>query len=308
MSGDVQAGTESDTTDRNEAGVNDQHSVDAMVKLTNFLQSDEIGLAPLRRGARGMHSPEGTLHHDVWDRILCEGVLVSLLELVSFAGTQLQLEGEYNRNQLLRCSWTLGWHVTQRTVDGVTRHFWGGGVTHDTTSNYRRGDWVEVTGLEWFRGEMTSRLARIICGVKIGNIKKVFGEQAVDDAVWENGDCKTRDYAVYLLVRYAAPHAVCGRSRGPDRRPLCPGELKGSHCLWKWCDRPESYRRGCWRDRPWSRHRHLFGNTGQEQELRRRNEARAWYDLIKASDITAYTNVSVDWDRPDSFLQSVMWC
>ena len=155
---------------------------------------------------------------------------------------------------------------------------------------------------------MTSRLARIICGVKIDHIKKVFGRNTVDDTVWENDDCKTRDYAVYLLVRYAAPHPDCGRTRGPESRPLCPGELLGSHCLWKWYVRPSTYRRGCWRDRPWNRHRHLFGNTGQEQESRRRNEARAWYDLIKTSDITAHANVTVDWDRPDSFLQSVMWC
>jgi hypothetical protein len=305
--GQVPTGQEDANTESENADC-DQDSVAAIVKLTNLLQSDEIGLAPLRRGGRGMHSPEGTLHHDVWDRILCEGVPVSLRELVSFAGTQLQLEGEHNRNQLLRCSWTLGWHVTQRTVDGIVRHFWGGGVTPNTTTNYRRGDWVEVCGQEMFRGEMTSRLARIVCGVKIGNIQQVFHDQAIDDSVWETDDCKTRDYAVYLLVRYAAPHAACGRRRGPEKRPLCPGELEPSHCLWKWYERPPQYRRGCWRERPWSRHRHLFGNTEQEQQSRRQNEARAWYDLIKVSDISDYANVSEDWDRPGAFLQSVMWC
>lgn len=306
--GHEDAHAEDANADSNEEGASDQDSVGAMVKLTNLLQADEIGLTPLRRGGRGMHSPDGTLHHDVWDRILCEGVPVSLRELVSFAGTQLQLEGEHNRNQLLRCSWTLGWHVTQRTLDGIVRHFWGGGVTPNTTTNYRRGDWVEVCGQEMCRGEMTSRLARIVCGVKIGNIQQVFRDQVIHDSVWETDDCKTRDYAIYLLVRYAAPHAACGRRRGPEKRPLCPGELQTSHCLWKWYERPPQYRRGCWRQRPWSRHRHLFGNTEQEQESRRLNEARAWYDLVQVSDISDYANVSEDWDRPDAFLHSVMWC
>ena len=302
------ANTEAANADSHEDSASDQDTVGAMVKLTNLLESDEIGLSPLRRGGRDMHSPERTLHHDVWDRVLCEGVPVSLRELVSFACAQLQLEGELNRNQLLRCSWSLGWHVTQRTVDGTIRHFWGGGVTPNTTTNYRRGDWVEVSGKEMFRGELTSRLARIVCGVKIGNIRQVFRDQAIHESVWETEDCKARDYAVYLLVRYAAPHAACGRRRGPEKRPLCPGEFQSTHCLWTWYERPPQYRRGCWRERPWSRHRHLFGNTEQDQQSRRRAEARAWYDLIKVSDISDYANVSKDYDRPDAFLQSVMWC
>ena len=62
----------------------------------------------------------------------------------------------------------------------------------------RRDDWVEIAGKELFRHESSYKN---ICGVKIGDIKKFFGNNAVNDTVWENDDSKTRDYAVYLLVR-----------------------------------------------------------------------------------------------------------
>lgn len=169
------------------------------------------------------------------------------------------------------------------------------------------GDWVEVSGREIIRHVMTSRLARVVCGVKVKNLRKVLGE-LLDDSVWENPDCKRNDYVIYLLVRYATPHGSCGRLRGPEGRPLCPGGYANTHALWKWHERPPTFRRGCWRARPWSRHRHLFGQTTEEQDSRKLKEARAWYDVIKVSDVKGYANVSIDWDRPDAFLQSIMWC
>ena len=84
--------------------------------------------------------------------------------------------------------------------------------------------------------------------------------------------------------------------------------ISTTHCLWKWHERPATFSRGCWRQRPWTRHRHLFGETVEQQETRKTQEGRAWYDVIKSSDILHHTNVTSDWDRPDSFLQSVMWC
>jgi hypothetical protein len=51
----------------------------------------------------------------------------------------------------------------------------------------------------------------------------------------------------------------------------------------------------------------MFGNTEEEQNSRKRKEARAWYDVIKVSDITSHANVTADWDNTDTFLQSVMW-
>ena len=265
------------------------------VRLTNPIKGGVgHGMSPLRRARRGMQPPNACTHHDVWDRILCAGVPVSLRELVSFVATQLGLAvNDLNRNSLLLCRWTLGWSVKHKTLDGATKIYRGGGVTPETTSAYLRGDWVEVSGIEEIRRMSTSRLARVICGVQVEVIKEHFGG--------------TLDQVVYLLVRYASPHPSCGRQRGPDYRPLCPGGLNHTHCLWKWHDRPRTYQRGCWRPRPWARHRHMFGNTAEEQNSRKREEARAWYDVIKVSDVTSHTNVTKDWDNTDTFLQSVMW-
>ena len=33
----------------------------------------------------------------------------------------------------------------------------------------------------------------------------------------------------------------------------------------------------------------------------------AWYDLIQISDIKNHTNVQIDPDRDNTFLQSIMW-
>ena len=69
-----------------------------------------------------------------------------------------------------------------------------------------------------------------------------------------------------------------------------------------------TFRRGCWRPRPWSRHCNLFGSTEAQQQIRYDQEAQAWYDVIQSTNIVSYANVQTDWDRPDSFMQSVMWC
>ena len=104
------------------------------------------------------------------------------------------------------------------------------------------------------------------------------------------------------------PHQDVRRQRGPEHRPLCPGPLKDTHCLWKWCQRGGNFRRGCFRTRPWERHKHMFGDTEEEQNRRKTQEARAWFDFIQSSNIGCHTNVKEDWDRQDALLQSVMWC
>ena len=65
--------------------------------------------------------------------------------------------------------------------------------------------------------------------------------------------------------------------------------------------------RGCWRVRPWDRHKHMFGETEEAQNIRKQKEARAWFDFVQTNNIICHANVRADWDRPDSFLQSVMW-
>ena len=36
-------------------------------------------------------------------------------------------------------------------------------------------------------------------------------------------------------------------------------------------------------------------------------EKFAWYDVISTENIVGHANVTSDWDRDESFLQSVMW-
>jgi len=215
-----------------------------------------------------------------------------------------------NRQTMLQCSWSLGWHVTVSSAPGgKVMHYWGGGVTPKTSSRYLRGDWVEVDGTDRIGRQETSRLARIICGVRITKIPNFFGpDQIHDDFTYldDHDQRKCQQTVVLLLVRYAGPHPHA-RLRGPDHRPLCPGELQNTHCLWKWHQRPRGYRRGCWRPRPWSRHKQCFGHTFAQQQIRYTKEARAWYDVIQPEHIKSHTNVQTDWDREDSFLQSIMW-
>ena len=256
------------------------------VKLTCVIKSREVAIAQLQRGRRGMHCVSSTIHPDSWDRILCAGVPVSLREIVSLVCSQLRLRDcTASRMKLLQCSWTLGWHVTARDSDGVATHFWGGGVTPDTTTSLQRGDWVEVKGTEVCRGVVTSRLARIICGVRIRNLQQFFPTTNIPDDLWENENNRKSDTTVFLLVRYAMAHPDVGRQRGPEHRPLCPGPLRDTHCLWKWYQRPANFRRGCWRPRPWSRHKHMFGKSEEMQNFRKNQDARAWFDVIQTGNI-----------------------
>ena len=101
---------------------------------------------------------------------------------------------------------------------------------------------------------------------------------------------------------------MCRRNRGPDHRPLCPGLLRDTHCLWEWATRDRGFLRGCLQGRNWDVNKHFFGYTDESQEIRRNNESRAWYDLIQTGDIVKYANVQPDPDTEDSYLQSVMWC
>ena len=277
------------------------------VTLTSLISARlHPGMTPFTAARRTRVAPNTIIHHDTWDAILCEGVPVSARELVAVTLVQLGLvDNETNRHKILQCKWTLGWHVTSYS-SGVASHYWGGGVTPGTTDRFRRGDWVEIGGTEEIRGVQTSRLGRVICGVQIQNIKKVFGN-AVRNLTYQTDDCATKDKVVLLLVRYAMPHPDCGRARGPNFRPLCPGALKNTHCLWKWAKRRATWRRGCWNARPWDRHKHLFGATLEQQEARKKNEKLAWYDVISSDNIAGHANVTSDWDRDESFLQSVMW-
>ena len=281
-------------------------------RLTSIIKTGGHGLNVLHRGARGLVSTTNVLHRDTWDFVLCAGVPVSMRELVLLFADQLGMETNMtNAHKLLVCSWSLGWHVTNTARNGVTRHYWGGGVTPATTSMYLRGDWIEIKGTDIRCGVPTSRLARLICGVQISNVTRTIREE-LPDVVWETKENKRTGSVTYLktylLVRFAAGHRHSGRKRGPKHRPLCPGILEQTHCLWSWAQRGRNYQRGCFQGRSWDRNKRYFGDTDVSQSIRKDLEQRAWYDLVPCTDIISYANVQLDPDVKHSFLQSVMWC
>ena len=274
--------------------------------VTSPIETQTCSLQRLYRGRRGMVSATQELHHNTWDKILCAGVPISLREIVRLTGQRLGLADTIASSQaLLTCSWYLGWHVTTRKADGTTRHYWGGGVTLDTTTKYLRGDWIETYTTDTIAsGVTTSRLARVICGVRISDVTRC--SETIPAEIWETTENEKDDTVFFLLVRYADPHPH-SRGRGPDNRPLCPGLLRDTHCLWSWAKRPSSYKRGCLTGRAWERNMKFFGDSDEEQTSRRASELRAWYDLVQVSDVKCYANIQFDPDRSDALLQSVMW-
>ena len=275
--------------------------------MTSSIDTADNGLRILYRGRRGMVAPARQVHRDTWDTLLCEGVPLSVKELVLLTADALGAPVNMDiAHTLLRCKWSLGWHVHTFSSKSVSRHYWGGGVTPRTTSNYLRGDWVETNISDTRRGVTTSRLARVICGAEVSRLAKNTGFE-IPEHTWETDDNNHQDRAFFLLVRYAQSHPRANR-RGPDHRPLCPGILQDTHCLWSWSKRPVGFQRGCLRGRPWDRNKHFFGETEASQTRRKDLEQRAWYDLIQTSNITRYANVQTDPDKDDAFLQSIMWC
>ena len=267
------------------------------IRLTNSIQDVTTSFKLLT----GQHAYDQYRH--AWDMIICEGVPVSVRELVSifadFIGYSID-----QAHYLLKCSWTLGWHVKSITSRGVTRNYWGG-VTPGTTSNYLRGDWLETNITDVHNGVETSRLVRVICGVCVGDLEN--SGVILPDEQFETDENKRKNQVHFLLVRYAQKHPLSRGPRGPQHRPTCPGLLKDTHCLWEWAQRLPTYSRGCMEGSAWEVNKAFFGNSHESQLMRRQDEIRAWYDLIQLSDIVSYANVQRDPDRDRAFLQSVMW-
>ena len=280
------------------------------VRVSSLIGAQSAGMTVLCRGSRGMAKKLSDME---WDTIVCEGVPVSLRELVTTVVYNLDLPVSVRScEKLLKCSWNLGWHVSSTTTCGKTRNFLGGGAVRNVSSPYLRGDWVETRITDMVGELRTSRLCRIICTIRIKNLRKItklrFPVVCDDDSqvTWQTEKNKEDDIMIFLLVRYAKPHQHT-RRRGPEHRPLCPGILQDTHCLWEWAKKNRTYRRGCLTGRAWESNKQFFGDSHEIQIRRRNSERYAWYDLIQVSDITSHTNVQLDPDREDSYLQSVMW-
>ena len=90
------------------------------VRLSNQIKGGAgHGMSPLRRARRGMQAPNALTHHDVWDRILCAGVPVSLRELVSFVSVQLGLT-DNDMHRLLLCRWSLKFTKRWTVLSSIT--------------------------------------------------------------------------------------------------------------------------------------------------------------------------------------------
>ena len=256
-------------------------------------------------------------HSDWLDTILSPTVLVTRKELLHLVTVQMKLKwNKVTMTNISRCDWVIGRHVAVKTPSGMQLHYWGNG----SYERVRRGfsshqTWVEVEGYDYNRNSTrrTSRLAYVVCGIQLKNVRAVTGTpiprilHEVATNPDPKKDKKEKDTVTFLLVRYAKAHPDA-RLRGPGHRPLCPGPLKNTHCLWTWATRT-GVSRGCFRTRPWSRHRQYFGNTPIAQEKIRQSDEHAWYDLIQVTNVRCFANVQADPHpgKDDVFLQSMVW-
>ena len=248
-------------------------------------------------------------HSDNWDAIICPDILVSRKELLQLLAEKLHT----SRNQLgmgkvARCVHSIDRHVTVTTVSKMKLHYWGSGTYNCVGRQSGTWQtWVEVEGHDRSASSkrLTSRLAFVVCAIHLKKIRSAMGMPLAP----ELREVEDPDSATFFLIRYAAPHPSA-TLRGPEHRPLCPGPLKNTHCLWTWASRPEGHERGCFRPRPWSRHRRHFGSTEYRQDKLKKKNRRAWYDLIQVTNIKNYANVQKDPDPylgGEVFLQSCVW-
>ena len=249
-------------------------------------------------------------HSDNWDTIICPNILVSRKELLQLLAEKLHIpRNQVGMRKVAKCVYSIDRHVTVTTVSKMKLHYWGSGTYNrvgrqSSTSAWQT--WVEVEGCDRSASRrLTSRLAFVVCAIHLKNISVSLGMPLAR----ELREVEDPDSVTFFLVRYAAPHPSA-TLRGPENRPLCPGPLKNTHCLWTWAMRPEGHERGCFRPRPWSRHRRYFGSTEPQQEQLMQSNRRAWYDLIQVTNIKNYANVQKDPDPyldGEVFLQSCVW-
>ena len=253
--------------------------------------------------------PADWSHVDLWDLVLCPAVLVSRKEvLMLLAERVLKKRTRDAMITISNCDLLIGRHVAVTMSTGDTLHYYG--VGGQRWKQNKHATWVEVGGYDKTTRRstrMTSRLASVVCGIQLRHVIDATGEPVPVALRDVKGD-KGKNTVTFLLVKYAAAHESA-TERGPDHRPMCPGPLQHTHCLWKWATRRAGYTRGCFRPRPWERNKRYFGRTPLQQQGKREFEQRAWYDLIQVNNIKCYANVHnvSNWDEPTLFVQSLLW-
>ena len=256
---------------------------------------------------------ETWVHSDNWDTIVCPELLVSRKELLQLLAEKLHTSrNQIGMRKVSKCLRFIGRHVTVTTASMMRLHYWGCGTYNRVEKNgtSKQQTWVEVVGTDTPSSStrQTSRLAYVACAMYLNNIRETMGAPLPEELREVPDKDGKFNSVTFLLVRYAQAHASAVQ-RGPEHRPLCPGPLKNTHCLWTWAKRPEGHERGCFRTRPWERHKRHFGSTEDEQSRVMEGDRRAWYDLIQVTNIKNYANIQKDPDPylDEVFLQSCLW-
>lgn len=143
-----------------------------------------------------------------------------------------------------------------------------------------------------------------ICFVSLDNVKSISADYAEDSHS-------------YALIRWLQPHPDSWE-RDTLGQPVCPGPLLVNNCLWEY-SKTRRPRRAMVSSRnvnrpslSFTRHKHFFGATADEQNSRRRHEQSAFYTLIHTNTIKGtlnmcqcFQNNSSEFDY-QTWLQSVM--
>ena len=105
------------------------------IRLSNCISDPTSTIELLASTRKGLRPNQIQHNMLIFDHLLCEGVPISVRELLCLFAERVRYPVE-DSHLLLQCSWTLGYHVKSVTSKGVTRNYWGGGlrlIQHRTT-------------------------------------------------------------------------------------------------------------------------------------------------------------------------------
>ena len=200
-------------------------------------------------------------------------VRVSGAEFLDLVCDKLGLPKSRNSYRLMKSlQFQFGQKLT--TLDGSI--LWG------TDSQYRqrtfdrtRRDMLHLKGIE----NGNALCCEAICFVEITNARRV-GHRV--------------DSITFVMGRWLEPHPDAW-DRDAKHRPVCPGPLRANNCLWRYVKTTRNRRSLTNDDGTCSEsfliHHAMFGDTRNEQNLRRSREMNAYYGLIQPDSIINTMNM-----------------